>query len=887
VSSIGHVPSLATQAELRELAERRHRDPTQAMAQARELMASDDPVVVATAEWIVGLALHELGRPAEAVTIYRSSIDDCDKASDPAIEEIRALATAGLAIALLAVGEGNDANREMARARRQAPGPVQPVVEMLYGYLLSRTGRLNDAMSTYRRAERALQRADDRPSLARLYLNRGPLRVYRGDLDGAVADLDAAERMATAENLPALAAMAAHNTGFAEGRRGNLPTALEACDRAEAAYRRLENPDLGLAVLQADRCEIYLLAGLVAEARTAATAAVTGIQALGEQSQLGESRLLLARALLAGHAYEEAAAEATDVARHFETAKRRPWAAQARYLAMQAEILASQDAAPPPELLGRSRQLATELDRHGWRIEAVHVRTFVGRLALGLGRPAVARAELADAAAARRRGPAELRAQAWHAAALLSLAEGDRAGARRALTHGLGVVDRYRASLGATELRTGAAGHGAELARLGTRLALDDGRPAEVLRWAERWRAGALRRPAVRPPDDALVATELAELRAVDTEIREAALSGAVPPALTRRAAVLEETVRRLTRRARDEGAAQSGRVDVGEVRRAVGPRVLVEYVELDGELRAVTVHRGRLRVHELGPMAEIERERDYLLFSLRRLLTGYATAQHQDTVDATAQRLDALLLAPLHIADGVEVVIVPTGGLHGVAWSALPTIAGRTTTVAPSATIWLGAYGPAGPRRAKPRTAIVAGPDLPGADDEVRQLRKLYPGAETLSGTEATAERVVAALERADLAHLAAHGRFRADSPLFSSIRLFDGPLTIYDLERLRRAPSTVVLSACDAGAVAVRTGDELLGTAAAMIGLGVRWVIAPVMAVPDEATTPFMLALHEGLRHGDTPPTALAEAAAVRPGVAAATFVCVGCDDASFSER
>ena len=881
MSSIGPVPSLATRAELRELAERRHRDPTQALARARELMTSDDPVVVATAEWIVGLALHELGRPAEAVDSYRASIDGCDRSSDPASEEIRALARAGLAIALLAVGEGQEANREMAGARRQAPEPVQAVVEMLYGLLLSRTGRLNDALTTYRRAERALERADDRPSLARLYLNRGPLRVYRGDLDGAVADLDAAERMATAENLPALAAMAAHNTGFAEGRRGNLPTALEACDRAEAAYRRLENPDLGLAVLQADRCEIYLLAGLVAEARTAASAAVTGIQALGDQSQLVESRLLLARALLAAHAYEEAAAEATDVARHFEVTKRRPWAAQARYLAMQAEILASQDDAPPPELLGRSRQLAAELDRHGWRIEAVHVRTFVGRLALALGRPAVARAELADAAAARRRGPAELRAQAWHAAALLALAEGDRAGARRALTHGLGVVDRYRASLGATELRTGAAGHGTELARLGTRLAIEEGRPAEVLRWAERWRAGALRRPAVRPPDDALVATELAELRAVDTEMREAAMSGAVPAALTRRAAVLEETVRRLTRRARDEGAAQSGRVDVAEVRRAVGDRVLIEYVELDGELRAVTVRRGRLRVHELGPVSDVERERDYLLFGLRRLLTGHATAQHEATVTETARRLDELLLAPLDIADEVDVILVPTGGLHGVAWSALPTLVGRPTTVAPSATIWLGAHGPAGARRARARTAIVAGPGLPGADDEAKGLGEIYAGAELLAGADATAERVLAALERADLAHLAAHGRFRSDSPLFSSIRLFDGPLTIYDLERLGRAPSTVVLSACDAGTVAVRSGDELLGTATAMIGLGVRSVIAPVMAVPDDATTPLMLALHRALREGLSPSAALARAAIEQPGVAAATFVCIGCDD------
>jgi CHAT domain-containing protein len=35
--------------------------------------------------------------------------------------------------------------------------------------------------------------------------------------------------------------------------------------------------------------------------------------------------------------------------------------------------------------------------------------------------------------------------------------------------------------------------------------------------------------------------------------------------------------------------------------------------------------------------------------------------------------------------------------------------------------------------------------------------------------------------------AHVAAHGVFRADSPMFSSLRLADGPLTVHDLERLR----------------------------------------------------------------------------------------------------
>jgi CHAT domain-containing protein len=174
-----------------------------------------------------------------------------------------------------------------------------------------------------------------------------------------------------------------------------------------------------------------------------------------------------------------------------------------------------------------------------------------------------------------------------------------------------------------------------------------------------------------------------------------------------------------------------------------------------------------------------------------------------------------------------------------------------------------------------------VAGPLLPGAENEVRHLVPLYRDAIVLTGPAATAAATLDALGRADLVHLAAHGAFRADSPLFSSVLLADGPLTVYDLERLSRAPSVVVLPACDAAAAAVRTGDELLGTATALLGLAVSSVIAPVVAVPDETTAALMVALHRRLRAGERPAAALAAAAEGQDPAAAIAFVCIGCDD------
>ena len=73
-----------------------------------------------------------------------------------------------------------------------------------------------------------------------------------------------------------------------------------------------------------------------------------------------------------------------------------------------------------------------------------------------------------------------------------------------------------------------------------------------------------------------------------------------------------------------------------------------------------------------------------------------------------------------------------------------------------------------------------------------------------------ATAADVLAALDGAWLAHIAAHGTFRADNPMFSSILLDDGPLTVHDFERLGRTPYRLVLSSCDSGVVATVGTDE-----------------------------------------------------------------------------
>jgi CHAT domain-containing protein len=130
---------------------------------------------------------------------------------------------------------------------------------------------------------------------------------------------------------------------------------------------------------------------------------------------------------------------------------------------------------------------------------------------------------------------------------------------------------------------------------------------------------------------------------------------------------------------------------------------------------------------------------------------------------------------------------------------------------------------------------------------------------------------------------HLACHGRLRADNPLFSSLLLADGPLTVYELERLQDPPHQVVLAGCDTGRVHLVAGEEVLGLAAALLGSGTSTLIASVVPVPDLATVELMQRYHQALVRGLTPAAALADAqtqvdddpAAL---VASAGFICMG---------
>ncbi|MDX3316057.1 CHAT domain-containing protein [Streptomyces sp. ME03-5684b] len=156
------------------------------------------------------------------------------------------------------------------------------------------------------------------------------------------------------------------------------------------------------------------------------------------------------------------------------------------------------------------------------------------------------------------------------------------------------------------------------------------------------------------------------------------------------------------------------------------------------------------------------------------------------------------------------------------------------------------------------------------------RQARPGAPGAGAaergrtvvLEGDDARVPGVLRELDGAALAHIAAHGTFRADSPLFSSLRMADGPLIVHDFERLDRSPYRIILPCCDTARFASVGADELLGLVTALLPLGTAGVVACTAPVNDAAVVPLMLALHKGLEAGLSLAEALRDARAALPG-------------------
>jgi CHAT domain-containing protein len=231
------------------------------------------------------------------------------------------------------------------------------------------------------------------------------------------------------------------------------------------------------------------------------------------------------------------------------------------------------------------------------------------------------------------------------------------------------------------------------------------------------------------------------------------------------------------------------------------------------------------------------------------------------------ADKLGAQMIGPLGLAGSERLIVVPHGPLHYLPFQALRlngsylierhriasvpsmSIAAQLVARKSSTPAQVVAFG---------NPKIEARYDLPGADLEVSQLVKVFKGATSYMGANATKTRFTQAAPEARVLHVAAHAEADLVDPLRSRILLAneDGRQNFLDASEVLALDLSkvklVTLSACESALGRIASGDEVLGFPRSFLSAGADSMIASLWPVADDATSLLMNTVYTRLGQG-----------------------------------
>ncbi len=651
---------------------------------------------------------------------------------------------------------------------------------------------------------------------------------------------------------------AQHNLAYLDFLFGDLPSALAQMDEAIR-----DNPEGPIGIPLLDRARVLCQAGLARDADTALAGAAEIFAADRLAQDLGEAELERARCALISADVPAARRFASRARTRFARRGSERWRQSAELVLLQADLAAGR---PGRRLIGPARRLRDELAAEGLGVLSRTAGLIAAEAALSAGDVAEAASGRCRCSAASRDAIRDhlLRLHATYVRARLDAVCGRRAPAASRLRRGLDDLAAYQASFGSMELSTAAAVHGRRLVALDLELAIASGRVSSIFAAAERGRAVTSRLAPVRPPEDPVTAELLAELRQTVESLRGVELDATRAAPLAKRRAELEAQIgQRAWSRPGARQITASAALD--EVQRALADRSLCMFVADGDTVGAIVITADSATYRQLGSIAtvreQIRRARADLDVLAQPRLPAPIAAAVRASFDHTVTALDDQLIRPLGL--DARVVLVTTGLLGQLPWGTLPSLRGVPLVVAPSASAWLAASSSTVRRRGA-RLVSVAGPGLLRAEDEANEVAAHWDSGRIVTGSAATGAALSKAMASARVVHIAAHGVHQNENPLFSSIRLADGPLFAHELDQTAGTPEHVVLSACELGLATVRPGDEALGLTSVLLRLGTRSVVAGVARIGDDLAAETMSTYHRLLTTGRDSAAALAEATA-----------------------
>ena len=787
------------------------------------------------------------------------------------------------------------------------PRPTQEQYDLLAapvyqnrGWCLEYMGRYDEALYAYAAAEEHYRSLDLIQRIGEIRDNRGAILSHLGRSSEALAAHQSAAHIFEEAGLTLSYAKSVGNTGLVYLQMGNYARSLDVFEQTRRLLGALGTLAAQHATLLFMTAEAYLALNLYSEATTAYREADSLLHNEGMSHLRAEAQWGIGSALIAKSEFDEAGQVLAEAVAMFEEAGNTPLLSgvmleQASLL----EIRGDRDAA-----LKKAMRALDLVSGGEWPVQAVYAHLRLADLSL----PDTSETELHLRAArqlADRLSLPQLRYRLDERTGHLRQLQGRNEEAERLLKTAVEEIERLRGTvtqdaMRASFLRDKTAAFESLLHLYLSRNKEEENRRAfAVAEQAKSRSLVDLLTGVVEPVSGASVDSKReirlrnmqADLNAVYNELlggsgdteHEMPLSD-----LQLRAVELEEEISRLRLQIPVSGAATDPFVDTRPEdahERLPLNEILVAYHVIGEEIVAFVSDGGRIRVlRQLGTVTAVRKLLERLTDQWDRFRAGQEFAdRHMKVLEWSARQillalyeqlvapLEPLLMEAMSGFSGQigvrKLAVVPHGLLHQVPFHALfdgerYLIERFEFSYAPSATVYALCQEQESNRQDRALVFGVDDPTIPAATAEAHAIAGRLPGTKAYVGEAATVEALRSGVAERVTLHLACHGLFRSDNPMFSALKLHDGWLTAADAMSLDLDGALVTLSACESGRSEVYGGDETIGLTRAFLGAGAATLVVSLWLVQDETTAELMGEWYGRLRDGQGRAAALRDA-------------------------
>ena len=847
-------------------------------------------------------------RHEEAVALYEKAIA-LFQASGSRVEEARTMSSGLQSLIYLGHYEQAESWSEKARTVFEETGDELRLARLdsNRGNILYRQDRYEEALASYMSAREKLERIGDARDVASVITNMATVQISMGRFEDALTAYREARHMCGEAGLSRMAAAADYNVAYLHYLRGDYLRAIDIYRHTRLLCAELGDP-YHEALCDLDEAEMYLELNLSREGARLARRAAAQFNTLGmnyERAKAMVSEAVSLHHVGAGSTGRSLMRQAREI---LARESNRVWPALIDlYLAIS--YLSDDQTAMAGRLANKA---STRLSKGGLPGKSALCDLVRARVKLRSGHSAEARVLCQGVLNL----PPEERLPsidylAWFTLGEVEENQGHWMAAWESWQRTRDAVDRLRNSLGGEDLRISFLKDKVEVYQnliwlwMGRLSGTGEGPTAkDVLALLQEAKSRSLADLLDTASPEKLkeagdvttgLRADLASLyRRIESAMLSSNTSGAEVRNLTRQARETEELLtgrlqeqrqtqgpgpreRRAASSSLGQGASSLGHgapslvhgapsAGASDVQHALPKNSqLVEFFAIRGKYVAAVVTQRRIEFVELGPVNAVAEKVRLARFQLSKFRLGkdYLERFAPRLRDATQTHLRGLyddLFRPLRRKLREEhLVIAPYGILHQLPFHALQD---GERCLADEYTI---SYAPSGgvlaaclrrPVSQEHGNVVfgIADARSPAIESEARKVAELLPHAQLYLGEAATEERLRLAAPRTRILHIATHGFFRRDNPLFSAIRLGDGFLSLFDLYRLDLKADLVTLSGCSTGLNEVVGGDELLGLTRGLLHAGARSVLLSLWDVQDGSTAEYMATFYRRMAEGQT---------------------------------